>query len=274
MALIAGEGLRGMVLAHRRTLEREALEELISARWVTAEATVRHLAPSGSETERQERLSFPGGEPEFKGFLKASGETPADAALEAARRLAVSKLRTAILSGVAPVTRGDAVRYFRAHRLLYVLPARREVLITNRKSRAAARLLEAEVAGGMSFARIATSEVFALRRDRTEVDPHPDLERAVFRAPMNVLAGPVKERVDYFVFEVRRRWSVTRASFASRERSIVARLDESRRRAALSRVVTAMTTRWRTEGACESRRFVDACEGAARRAKADLLGAR
>lgn len=274
MALIAGERAKGMMPGHRPPPEQEALEELISARWVIGEARARHLAQSWSETERKERLSFPGGEAEFKAFLRATGESPADATFDATRRLAASRLRAAILSRVAPVTRGDALRYFRAHRLLYVLPARREVLITNRKSRAAARLLEAEVAGGMSFGKVAMLEVFALRRDRSEVDPHLKLERAIFRAPTNVLTGPVKERVDYFVFEVTRRWGATRASFGSRERRIVARLEDGRRRAALSRVVTAMATRWRTEGDCKSRQLVEACEGAERRARDDLLGAR
>jgi foldase protein PrsA len=234
-----------------RALQTRALDLLISSWWAIGEATDRRLGVSDADVEKRlaEKSAglFPGGQGEMQSFLRIAGKTVADLRFEVTAELALERLHTAIESSAHDVTRAQIARYFRDNREEFVIPERREVEITNRKSAGEVDQLRMRVAAGTGF------ETFS-QRESVERPP-PDvaaadrtdgrtLVTAIFAAKPHVLIGPIRQRVDYYLFEVRGIRLAEHEPLVAVEDAIKRRLEGTRRQQALAGFISVWSERW------------------------------
>jgi foldase protein PrsA len=246
-----------------RALRERALELLLSARWAIGEAASRGVAASGAEVRRRvaqrNKSSFPGGAAELHGFLKATGMTIEDQELEAKAELASSKLRQLILNSVPQVSDAEIAAYYERHNERFAVPERRTLLNTNRKSAAGAEQVKREVAAGKSFATLAFPETVQLSHTLRAFRPKSHLEVVMLEAKPHVLVGPVRRRVDYFVFEVVKIVPAGHLTLAHARATISRDLIDARRRAALTKAVHAWRTAWVARTDCRRGYVVQKC---------------
>jgi hypothetical protein len=262
---------------HYRALEGQALQDLIALYWVIGEAAARGVAPSDREVlqrlRQKEAYSFPAGVQELRAFLTAAGQTVADLEYEARTELASAKLTAIALKAVSGATPTEAIKYYRAHAQQYAIPLRRDVLITNRKSAAEASRLKAEAQGQKGFAPSAQRETVELPSSPHGHYGRHILDRAIAMATPGRLSGPVKERVDYFIFVVTRVLPPAHRTFSEVEGSIESQLTGEARHRALASFVAAFRRKWRASTSCLSGYVVQKCRHyAGRRAPEETLG--
>jgi foldase protein PrsA len=205
-----GGGVSDPLKQRYGTLRQQALGFLISSRWLIGEAADQGLKMSAREIEQRfeakKNASFPGGEAEFQEFLKATGQTVSDTMFEAKAELAASKIRQMLTSREPRITRAQIAGYYNRNRQSFAIAERRELEITNRKSTAQAQRLRREVESGRRLASVTQSESIERPRktDRGGLPGYLPLEKAIYSAKPNVLIGPVKQGVDYYLLEVNR----------------------------------------------------------------------
>jgi foldase protein PrsA len=247
---------------HRyQALKQQAVDFLISSEWLIGEAVRQRLTVSDQDVRRRladkQADSFPGGGAEFHDFLKATGQTLADIQFQARAELASSRL-IEMTKDAGVVTQTQIASYYERHKRRFAVPELREVRITNRKTKAAADELMREVRLGANFMTKSEKELVTFSSD-VSADRRTPLERAIHAARPNVLAGPFKQRVDYFVFEVKRVVPASLRTLAQVEGSIRNKLARGRRRRALAEFVKAWRARWRAQTDCSPGYVVQKC---------------
>lgn len=245
-----------------QALRRQALRFLISADWLIGEARRRGIEIAPQEVARavaaQVRTTSPGGAAEEQRFLASIGGTVADLRFEAQARLAAARVRGSVLAAVAPVTAADVASYYRRNAARYAVPELREVLITNRKTVREARQIKREVRAGRSFSDFAHPETFATMPIEPNDTGRP-LKLAIAAAKVGVLVGPLKARVDDFVFQLRRVTPARRRSLAEVSHSIATQLLAERRRDGFAAFQASWAAGWRARTDCSTGYVVDFC---------------
>jgi parvulin-like peptidyl-prolyl isomerase len=235
-------------------LRQRALSFLISSQWLLGEAAEEGLKVSKQEIEQRfkdkESASFPGGEAEFHEFLKATGKEVSDVMFEIQAELASSRIRQTVASREPKITQAQIAKYYSQHKQRYVLPERRELEITNRKSKTEVDKLKREVESGRSLASVTQLESIERPATASGTDKGNALERAVYTAKPNVLAGPVKLRVDYYLFEVKRITAGSEQPLARVHSSIEKQLAAEQQRQTLAEFVKAWRKRWIARTSC------------------------
>jgi hypothetical protein len=246
-----------------KPLRQRALQLLISSQWLAYEAADRRVTPSEREVKERvgehERKAFPGGQDEVHEFLEASGQTVADMELEARAELTSTRLHARVTAGVHAVTYTQISAYYREHRQAFLRPEVRVVGRTNRKSVAAAERLIREVRYGASFAERFEPQAIERPNSVTAQSASGPLAKAIYAAKLDVLTGPVKQGVDYWVFEVKRtrpptQESLQRASAAIRQQLLATSLQR-----ALAEAVAAWRARWTARTSCSPGYVVQKC---------------
>jgi hypothetical protein len=195
----------------------------------------------------------------MQAFLKATGQTSSDVELQARTQLALAKLSQAVVSHAARVTPAEVATYYRQHRGRFVLPEEREVKIINRKTAVAANEVKEGGAAGKSF-RFAHRETFRTPNEAAAESRRGPLQKAIFSARPNVLVGPVKDHVDYFVFELERIVPPRRKTLGEVKSAISQRLTDELRRNALAAFEAAWTRKWSALTDCHAGYVVMPCQ--------------
>lgn len=254
----------------RQALQAQALASLISAQWALGEAAADGMKLSGREVQRQlakkRSASFPGGEAELKEFLEATGQRLSDITFEAKAELASAKIRQLLASKEPPITSTQIASYYGRHRQSFLIPERREIEVTNRKSQALAQAIKRQVASGRSFASAAK---WRFKRESVELSPlaysasrgsDAALARAIHFARANVPTGPVLvHRIDYYVFEVRRITPARQQTLAQVKGSISRQLAAEQQQRALAAFIAAWRRRWIARTSCAPGYVVQKC---------------
>jgi len=252
----------------RRALRQQALSFLIGSRWVIGEAAAQGLKVSEREVAQrvaQKESAFaPGGEAELHELLEATGQRVTDIAFEAKAELASSKIRQALVSKEPGILSAQIARYYTRNKPRFAIPERREIEITNRKSAAEAIKLRSEVVSGRSFAAASRREWVERAsepgRDAGRGTPKQNaLERAIYTAKPNMLIGPVKQRVDYFMFEVKRIVPASYRSLAQVRGAIAKRLTAEQQRRTLAQFISAWRKKWIAKTDCHTGYVVRKC---------------
>jgi hypothetical protein len=246
-----------------RTLRSRAVTFLIASQWLIGEATDRGVAVSDREVKRgfreREIASFPGGSSELRDFVHATGETVADIEFEVKARLALARLRRLVASSAPPVTSAQVAKYYTHYRRRFEVPEQREVWITNTKTSAAAHDVKRRAAADKSFASVAQPENFGIAHDAETQRRRGPLQEAIASARLNELSGPVHDRVDYFVFEVKKIVPAHHKPL-SRVASVIAKqLTRERRRKALAAFNVSWATKWTALTDCRRGYIVAPC---------------
>jgi hypothetical protein len=267
-SIMAGGRAASASSSRRQALKEQALSFLIGSRWVIGEAAAQGLTMSDQEIARQvaqkESASFPGGKAELREYLHATGQRVADIVFEAKVELGSAKIRQLLTKNEPDITFAEVARYYTRNRQRFAIPRRREIEITNRKGAAEAAAIRSEVASGRSFARVS-------RREWVEWASEPRsgatrgtrkqgaLEKAIFSARPDVLTGPVKQGVDYFLFEVKQITGGSYEPLSQVRSAIFTRLTTERQRRAIARFIRAWRRTWIAETDCRAGYVVQKC---------------
>jgi hypothetical protein len=254
----------GRASAHQKqTLSLRALQVLISDAWLI-EGAKQHGAAITTAAIRGQMASrrsaeFTGGEAEANEFLKATGQDTAGLELEARAELAAAALRHSVLAAVPRVTNAQIRSYYSSHIPQFVVPERREMQITNRKSAAAAESVRREVEAGRSFDSLSLPESMQISRTNKQYEPASHLEEVEAGAKQHTLIGPVRRRVDYFILEVVQIIPARQLTLGEARNSIEQKLQHERSTRALAAAVAAWRTEWTAKTDCSPGYVVQKC---------------
>lgn len=261
--------LKGECRQQYGSLRQHALEYLISARWLLGEASQRGVAPNEREVERRygedRSSSFPGGEGEFREYLKTSGKTPADIMLETKVAMISAKFRRLATGGLPAITRAQAVAYYRAHRQRFKILGRRPFEILVAHSRPLAIKVKHEVEAGKKLAQFGEEQLVTDFGRPVSAEKINAIEKAVLSNRPGTLIGPVVyRRVDFDLIEVKRIIPARYKAFAEVDRAIDQQLAASAYRAALARFVVAWRAKWKSRTHCVAVYVGPKCAGGSR----------
>jgi foldase protein PrsA len=244
-------------------VRQQAMGFLISAQWLIGEAAAEGMPVTHQDVERRladKKRSFPNSEAEFGESLKAIDHTLADAELEIEAELAAEKIKRKLVAEEPKVTAGQVAGYYARHIARYHIPEIRYFgLFENLYSAAEARKLMRAVAAGKSSVRTALHEKLPRKPFSDYNGEKRTIVEAIFKAPLHVLAGPVRLNDLYFVIEVTR---VTRPyvqSLSHVRAAIAKRLTDQRRRKTLAAFVAAWRRRWLAKTDCQAGFIVQKC---------------
>jgi foldase protein PrsA len=244
-------------------LRREAFGLVVSAYWLLEEAEARHLGITPSETHAQiaqiEGTSFPGGAPELREFLEASGESLADLELRAKAQVAAAKLRQASLDAVAPVTSPEVAAYYARHKHEFLIPERRVAKFRNWKTKPAAERAKREVEAGMDLTSPKQRKVGELSTS-ARVPPGDEYEAAIDSATPYHVSGPYKLRADWWLYQVIKVTPPRQQSLAEVRGAIAKKLLDERTSAAVASLERELTSTWTARTDCKAGYVVQKCK--------------
>jgi foldase protein PrsA len=254
-----------------RTLRDQTLQHLITIDWVEGEAALQGIAVTAAEVDaefaRARRQSFPRPK-DFRRFLRQSGMTIVDLKLRVRAQLLSERLRDKISAGATPVTDEDVAAYYAAHRSRFRVPERRDVRIVLTRFAWQARRALALLRAGVPWRRVTRTlsidEATRHRGGRLTVargQQERPLERAIFRARLHRLRGPIRTQFGFYVFAVSRARVARQLSLADVAPTIHGLLESQRRQTTLDSFVKDFQQRWKSVTACR-RGFVVADCGA------------
>jgi hypothetical protein len=263
---------RGAVVANvanpRQSPRRQALALLIYSHWLIGEASRVgfHLSPGQLErmVQQQER-AMPGGRREFEELLAASGETQADVEFEAGARWAAHALAHALDATIARMAKeqvsNEAIaRFYRAHGARYRLRERRFYDLVERiPTRAAAVALRKRLGTGRRFVEQSSKERPFRPTTYAGLPGQGVVYRAVFRAKVGVLMGPLPLQGAYALFVLRRIEPARVQPLAEVRGAIERQLLATAERRARAQLIVDFRRRWTSETDCHAGYVVQKC---------------
>jgi PPIC-type PPIASE domain len=262
-SVLGGGRLPAAGTSRLRAAMRGAAELLISAAWSTGEAGARGLETSAQALQRQlrarEAAEFPGGSAEMQSFLEATGETHADVELEAKAAWAASALRLRAMKEAPPVTSAQVAAYYNGHRARFAVLERREIVQTETKTQADAIVARRKMAADRELLNDSEPETLAIMPHAIAEARLRPAEAAIAAAKPHTLVGPVKQRVDYYVFEVKRVYPAHEEPLSRVGRAIVSQLTSERRARALAAFERAWVRKWSARTSCAGGYVVMPC---------------
>jgi len=263
VTVLAG-GRASVSPARRVLLRRQALELLISARWLLGEADAHRLRPSEQAValrmRERRKAEFPGGEAEARAFAREAGITAKDLELEARAELASAGLRRLAGAEAGRVSRAQIVAYYAQNPGRFTTPEQRYVSIANRKTKAACERLRREIEARGSVVSSAQRRVGEGRLHMSAGPGHRAVvESALYAYRPYVLTGPVKIARDYFVFKIERVVPARRRPLAEVEGAIRAQLSGEARQRALATFAAAWRAKWSAQTDCRRGYVVPKC---------------
>jgi hypothetical protein len=247
--------------ARYRDLKDQVVALLIDWRWLIGEAKARGLAVSN--VAARHRMSernherFPGGSSEAREYLTSSGQSTADVLLEVTAELAESRIRTLVAGQAPKPTQAALSAYYKRHQREFLVPEERTIEITNRKSWSGAEGVRRAVASGASFP-------LGTKHEQLETSHSADertnaLERTIDVAPLNIVAGPVRVRDDYYVLEVKKIAPARFRTLTEVRHEIQARLEGEEQEELLAAFIRSWRTHWSARTDCHAGYVVEQC---------------
>lgn len=262
-AVRAGVGTAAPSQRRGNAARATALQVLITLEWLIGEAARLGLSPSRQEVHRQveeRQASFVGGQAEFHISLQAKGLSVADAELQAAAELASTALHSAAGATARAVNNAQVALYYRQNRDSHVVPERRVVRISTRKTRAEAEALRRRVLAGGSLTSVAQRKAGeGFMTIQSTPAKATAWEKVLYAARPHVLVGPVKIGVDYLVFEVEKTTPASNETLPQVAGAIQKQLTDQRQEQALRRFIAAWRARWTARTNCRSGYVVQKC---------------
>jgi parvulin-like peptidyl-prolyl isomerase len=253
-------------------LKQQALEFLISTDWVLDEASELGLKLSSTELEQQ-ILEFKrrqsANEAEFRQFLARTGETEADIALQARATALAPKITPRIEQENEGVSQAQVRSYYEEHPQRFAVPEERDLKIVRIPSEARALAAKAAIRSGESFAAVAKTMSVAQPIDTREalllgLTPgffnEKPINDAIFAAAANVLTGPVKISLGYYVFEVKAIRRAHQAPLTQVEGAIRNQLSAERRQNAVNQYDKQFSKTWAARTDCRPGYVVPLCK--------------
>jgi hypothetical protein len=204
---------------------------------------------------------------QFEKELPASGRTKQGILRQIRASLANARIRAKIHeeSKIGPA---DVRAYYLAHKAHYYVAQSRDLKIFRTRTRAEAERAKREIERGRSFASLAKasslpqpiySKAGSVHALKSGVYHESALNQAIFRAKPDVLSGPVKINLGWYVFEVKRIRHPYQRPFDAVAKTIEGTLPESREKQKLAAFIRRWRAKWRSQTSCSPGYVLDKC---------------
>lgn len=247
--------------AEYETLRDQAIQLLVSARWIEGEASDRGITVDDSEVEKafkaQKEQSF-AKERDFERFLERSGQTTQDVMMRVRFDLLWTKIRDQATKGDERVTDEQIRTYYQRNRERFGQPERRDLRVVLARTRAQADAAVAQLAAGRSWRAVARrysiDEATKARGgkldDVSRGQQEPALDKAILRAPADAVRGPVKTRFGYYVFAVTNVDEASRQTLEQAKPTIAQVLAAETEQKTLDDFLDSFRSKWRERTEC------------------------
>jgi foldase protein PrsA len=262
-ALVTGES------DPHQSVRGQALALLIKSRWLIGEASRSGLRLSKQRLAQlvdELKQTVSSGPGEFQAALKESGETAADVDVEATARWAASVLAQRLAQIVdrrarAEVTPAAVADFYRTHIAEFHLPERRYYdLQEGIPTRARAVALAKRLGSGKRFAVGAQKESPFRPKDFRNLPGQSAAYRAIFKAKVGVLTGPIPLQRNWCLFVIRRIVPARVQPPSEVRRSIEEKLLAAPRRRIRAQLVEEYRRRWVARTDCRPGYVVQKCK--------------
>jgi hypothetical protein len=264
-AIGLGNAVASSIGKSRGTAREQALDFLISANWLIAEAADQGLVVSDGTIDHrlQERIeSVPNGKSEFEEEISSTGQTSADVKFDIKAESAAAALRAMVSRRVSPVTQADIAGYYRQNGGQFRIPDLRvtDLIESIHGTRAAAIALGKRIGPGRRFARMALHEQVARQTPYEEAHrENAALVHTIFTAVPGRIARPVRFNHAWVLVVVRKVVPGGIKPLAVVREEVAARLTSQRRRLALLSFIKAYRSKWIAKTDCGPGFVVQKC---------------
>jgi hypothetical protein len=252
-----------------QTLVQHALDPLISQVWVIRSAAEAGVHVSDRELNRSLKEAL-AGQPRAQAEreLALSGRTWADFVRATKVQLLGERIRRILIQKTKHFTQAQMVSYYNTHKQLFDIPKRRDLEIARAGTEAEALKIKREIASGKSFASVVSTLPLGQPVDSRKslvlgYEPgyyrQVTLDHAIFAAKPNVLSGPVKISLGYYVFEVKRTHPPRPSTLAQVQTKIRRELPKELYKEALVAFVRIWRARWTARTNCQPSYVVPKC---------------
>jgi hypothetical protein len=270
-ASLSTGALKARCEAQYASLQRQALGELISARWLLGESAEEgrpaNATVARAQFERVKRKFYP--KPaEFARFLASSHKTVPGLLAEFEVSEATANIRQHINSRVDPISKTMIADYYDSHRRSYSIPQQRNVKIIRTLTEGEALQVKQKIESGQSFADAVSHShleqpIFSSKGLTTGLVPgfykEKPLNDAIFAARPDVLSGPVKISLGYYVFEVKSVLPPRQRALAEVESTIRQQLAALGKQQTMTRFVRVWRAKWTARTDCSPGYVVPKC---------------
>ncbi len=242
-------------------LARQAMQFIVTSRWIIGEAADRDLTTSDREVARQfqqtKQQSFPS-DKAYRKFLRSSGQTQEDIDFRVRADVLANKVRQDVTKDVGSVSNDDIEQYYNANEQQFSQPERRDLRVVVTKDEGKANEALQRIKGGEDFKRVvkqystdpATKQQDGQLLGVAQGQQDPALEDAVFKTPQGQPTGPVKTRQGYYVFEVTKITRATKQSIDQAREGIRQLLISQKQQQALDAFTRDFRDKWRGRTDC------------------------
>jgi parvulin-like peptidyl-prolyl isomerase len=201
--------------------------------------------------------------------LARSDRTWADFVYETKAGLLAEGIRRVFKKKTAHPTQAQVASYYNTNKQLFGVPERRYLEIARVGTKAEALKIKREIASGKSFASVVKTlplvqPFFSKEGVVPRYQPHlyheAALNNAIFAAKPNVLGGPVRIDLGYYIFEVKRVYPVRQSPLARVQAQIRRELPPKAYREALAAWIGKWRARWKTKTDCQPGYVVVKCK--------------
>jgi hypothetical protein len=281
-SLEAQERLKGATISApsaERTCRARYEEDRLAAitRWISGEWVIHGAEEYGVAVSDQavregyirEAHEEPKSVSEFEKHMVEAGETEADRLRAIRVTRSGERIREKVDRIANHITQADLRDYYETHLRKYMIPEKRDLEIMRFKTKSEAEKAKREIAGGRSFASLAKastlpqpifSKAGLVRGLAPGVYSERPLDRAIFRSRPDVLGGPVKIVLGWYLFEVKRTHQGRRKGFDEVETSIRRMLPKLRTEQMLIAFTVPWRKKWRAKTDCSQGYVVRKCK--------------
>jgi len=254
-----------------KTFSQEVLGFLLSSSWVLGEGESLGIKLTDKEVKKQfetiKNQQFPKAA-EFEKFLATSGQSVSDLLLRVKLNLLSTKIQAKVIKSKSNVTPAQISKYYNENSSHYTQPEKRNVLSVLAKTEAQAKSAKKEIESGTSFASVAKKVSIdpisknngGLLSEVVKGQQEPAFDAAIFSAKTNVLSGPVKTPLGYYVFKVQQITPGSHQTLAQAQSSIKAQLTAQQQQKALASFVKEFKTKWKAKSECRAAYVVADCK--------------
>ncbi|MGA2469407.1 MAG: peptidyl-prolyl cis-trans isomerase [Solirubrobacteraceae bacterium] len=255
-------------------LKQQVMELLLVSVWIQGEANDRGLHVTSAQVAKQVKTTIAAQFPtpgEFTQHLIRVGETTQDFRYGVLVSLLGNKVVASVTKQAGSVSAAAIARYYKSNYSLFTVPARRNIEVVLVGSAATAATVKSLLAGGESYATVAkqystdpsTKDNGGVADGVQASEETPLLAAAIFKAPVDVLEGPVKTPFGYYVFTVTKSVAGSVESLKQATPEIRSVVKNAQQTAAVKALNAAFLKKWRARTQCAAAyMIVQACGNA------------
>ena len=264
--------LKGHCEAQYHELLSQAVDRMISDQWIIGWAAESGVHVNAAEAQAYLKQQEAGSsQAQVAATLATRDESLAEFAFGVKVNLLAEKIRHLLAARTEHLTAAQVAAYYDAHRSQFGTPPRRALYIARARSEAEALKVKREIVSGRSFASVVKGlpleqPIFTKDGFLADYEPNlysePLLNNAIYAARPDVVAGPVRISLGYYVFEVKRLIPAVPEPFTQAQATIRAQLPNELYKQALRTFVARSRARWRSKTKCRPGYVVAKCAGA------------